>query len=304
MSHMHLSARERCNILLLSQYGFNQAEIARRLGRHRSTISREIRRNLSPRWPHYNDLCAQREAETRRHTARHRKRRDHQPLVDFVTEKLRAFWPPEAIAGRLITHFPNNPAMRISTEQIYAWIEADARTSGALYRQLRQQHRRRGRRKLRLACRARRDTRLDIAQRPAIVDQRARFGDWEGDTVLGSGKAAFVTHVERRSGYLVAFKQSSRASLPLAQVTVRAFDRFSPRWRRTLTYDNGSEFSAYDHVERGTGVQIFFARPHSPWQRGCNENANGLLRQFFPKRSSLDPISQTELDNVVHYAQP
>jgi len=157
MSHMNLSARERCAILLLSQHGLNQAEIARRLRRHRSTISREIRRNQSPHWPHYNDLYAQPEAERRRHTARHRKRRDHQPLVDFVTEKLRAFWPPESIAGRLITRFANTPTMRISTEQIYAWIEADARTNGTLYRQLRQQHKRRRRRRPRLACRARRD---------------------------------------------------------------------------------------------------------------------------------------------------
>ena len=299
MSHSHLSARERCIILTLSQYGLNQAEIARRLCRHRSTISREIRRNKSPFWPHYSDLYAQGQAEQRRKTARHRRRRDHRPLVDFVHAKLQAFWPPEAIAGRLIKRFPNTPAMRISTEQIYAWVEADAKARGTLYRHLRRQHKKRHRRRSRGAHRARRDARLDILQRPEIVDQRGRFGDWEGDTVLGSGRAAFVTHVERRSGYVVAFKQPHRASVPLADATVDAFQRFPKRCRQTMTYDNGTEFSAYDRIEQGTGFQVFFARPHSPWQRGCNENANGLLRQFFPKRRSLDPVSQAELDTAV-----
>ena len=299
MSHTHLSARERCVILTLSQFGLNQAEIARRLCRHRSTISREIKRNQSPFWPHYSDRYAQYEAERRRRTARHRRRRDHRPLVDFVDAKLRAFWPPEAIAGRLIARFPGSSAMRISTEQIYAWIETDARTHGTLYRHLRQQHKTRRRRRSRGANRARREARLDIMQRPAIVDRRARFGDWEGDTVMGSGQAAFVTHVERRSGYIVAFKQPSRSSVPLAEATIKAFQRVPRRWKQTLTYDNGTEFSAYDRIENGTGFRVFFARPHSPWQRGCNENANGLLRQFFPKRRSLDPVHQSELDKAV-----
>ena len=117
--------------------------------------------------------------------------------------------------------------------------------------------------------------------------------------MLGPGKAALVTHVERRSGYIMAFKQPSRAASPLAEATITAFASFPLRWRRTLTYDNGTEFSAYNRVERGSGFQVFFARPHSPWQRGCNENANGLLRQFFPKRQSLDHVSKTDLDDIV-----
>ena len=299
MPHTHLSARERLAVCTLSQYGLNQAAIARRLGRHRSTISRELRRNTSPHWPYYNELYAERAALARRHTARHRRRRDHQPLVDFVEAKLRAFWPPEAISGRLIARFPNAPAMRISAEQIYTWIAADAAAQGTLYQHLRQRHKRRYRRKTRPAHRVRREARLDIVYRPDVVDRRARFGDWEGDTMLGTGRAAFVTHVERRSGYIVAFKQPNRAASPLAEATIRAFACFPPRWRRTLTYDNGTEFSAYARIERGSGFQVFFARPHSPWQRGCNENANGLLRQFFPKRHSLDHVSQTDLDDIV-----
>ncbi|RJS94890.1 hypothetical protein D3260_03790 [Salinisphaera sp. Q1T1-3] len=130
MSHTHLSARERCNILLMSQFGLNQAEVARHLGRHRSTISRELKRNQSPYNRHYHDFYAQHAAERRRRAARHRRRWDHPPLVDFVMAKLALFWPPEAIAGRLIARFPNTPAMRISAQQIYAWIAADAVTGG------------------------------------------------------------------------------------------------------------------------------------------------------------------------------
>ena len=299
MSHSHLSARERCKILLLSQYGLNQTEIARRLGRHRSTISREFKRNQSPCWSYYTDHYAQAQADKRRQKARHRRRLDHGALVDFVMRKLRAFWPPEAIAGRLIVRYPNDRSMRISAEQIYAWIAADARGGGTLYQHLRRRHKKRGRRTPRPSLRARRDPRLDIGQRPDIVEERGRFGDWEGDTVLGIGRAAIATHVERCSGYVVAFKQPNRESMPLAQATVAAFSGFPSDLRRTMTYDNGTEFSAFEHIERGSGFRVFFARPHAPWQRGCNENANGLLRQFFPKGRSLDAISQDELDSTV-----
>lgn len=118
--------------------------------------------------------------------------------------------------------------------------------------------------------------------------------------MMGRGRAAIATHVERRSGYIVAFKQPHRESVPLAEATVAAFRRLPSRLRRTMTYDNGTEFSAFEHIEEKSGFQVYFARPHSPWQRGCNENANGLLRQFFPKRRSLDDISKARLENVVH----
>ncbi|WP_233543945.1 IS30 family transposase [Salinisphaera sp. Q1T1-3] len=168
-----------------------------------------------------------------------------------------------------------------------------------MYQRLRRRHKRRGRRTPRAGHRARRDTRLDIHQRPDVVDRRGRFGDWEGDTVMGSGRAVIVTHVERRSGYIVAFKQPHRASMPLAKATVAALRPFPARFRRTMTYDNGTEFSAFERIEQKSGFQVYFARPHSPWQRGCNENANGLLGQFFPKRRSLDGISKAKLETVV-----
>lgn len=150
------------------------------------------------------------------------------------------------------------------------------------------------------ALRARFPDRVDIDQRPAIVDARARFGDWEGDTVWGKANSGVIaTHAERKSGYLVAIKLGSRHAQPLADATIQAFKRLPGRWRRTLTYDNGSEFADFHRIRQATGLAIYFARPHAPWQRGCNENLNGLLRQFYRKNASLRHVSQSDLDKVV-----
>ena len=141
--------------------------------------------------------------------------------------------------------------------------------------------------------------RVDIDQRPAVVDRRERFGDWEGDTVWGKDHSGVIaTHVERKSGYLVAAKLASRHAEPLAAATINAFKRMPKKWLRTLTYDNGSEFSDFSHIAKRTGVVVYFARPYAPWQRGCNENLNGLLRQFYPKSASLRHVNQKDVDKV------
>ena len=190
--------------------------------------------------------------------------------------------------------------MRISHEQIYRWIYADSRARGVLHRYLRRGHvHRRPRRRL-SALRARFPDRVDIDQRPAIVGTRARFGDWEGDTVLGKDNSGVIaTHAERKSGYLIAIKLPSRHAQPLADATIRAFKRLPKQWRHTMTYDNGSEFADFVRISRSTGLSIYFARPHAPWQRGCNENLNGLLRQFYRKQVSLRSVMQSDLDKVV-----
>ncbi|AWN14995.1 IS30 family transposase [Salinisphaera sp. LB1] len=300
MSYSHLSSEERRVIFHCFMYGVTRAEIARRLGRHRSTISREIKRGARRYGPGYDGIYAHEQALAKRRTARHRRRVDNAPLVRYVEQKLRAHWPPEAIAGRLPIAFPNRADMRISHEQIYRWIYADSRDRGVLRRYLRRGHVHRRRRRRLSALRARFPDRVDIDQRPTAVDRRARFGDWEGDTVLGRANSGIIaTHAERKSGYLVAIKLPSRHAKPLAEATIQAFKRLPKRWRRTLTYDNGSEFADFHRIGRATGLSIYFARPHAPWQRGCNENLNGLLRQFYRKNASLRDVTQSDLDKVV-----
>ncbi len=174
--------------------------------------------------------------------------------------------------------------MRISAEQIYQWVFADARRGATLYRGLRRAHRRRRRQsRLGRAKRGIRD-RIGIEQRPAIVARGARFGDWEGDTIEGrKGSGLIVTHVERKSGYRVAAKLPGKHADRLATETLRAFRVVPKRLRHTLSYDNGTEFAEFKRIASLSGFDSHFAKPYSPWQRGCNENINGLLRRFFPK---------------------
>lgn len=300
MPYHHLTVWERTAVLYCSQYGLSQREIARRLGRSPSTISRELRRG-QPSWSaFYNDFYAHHHAVLRRRQARHRRRADHTKLVSYVHAKIRAHWPPEVISGRLPLDYPDMPLMRISTEQIYQWIFRDARAGGDLYACLRRRHKRR-RRQCRLA-RAKRGIkdRISIDVRPAVVAQRTRFGDWEGDTIEGrKGSGLIATHVERKSGFLVAAKLQGKNADALATETVAAFRRVPKHLRHTMTYDNGTEFASFKRIELQSGLDIYFANPYAPWQRGCNENANGLLRQFFPKGSDFRLINSRLLASAV-----
>lgn len=301
MSYHHLSADERMRIFYCSQYGLSLREIARRLGRSPSTISREIRRGWCMFSQHYNDWAAEKNAVSRRRQARHHRRSDHKPLVGYVQAKLKDFWPPETIALRLIADYPKDLQMRLSPEQIYQWIFTDARSGGDLYTCLRRSHKRR-RRQGRLA-RAKRGIigRVSIDLRPAQVNDRSRFGDWEGDTIEGRKSTGLIaTHIERKSGYLVATKLPGKHAQSLARLTINAFKPLPRRLRKTMTYDNGTEFAQFKQIEKATGFSVYFAKPYSPWQRGCNENANGLLRQFFPKGCDLREVDQAQVNDAVN----
>jgi len=141
---------------------------------------------------------------------------------------------------------------------------------------------------------------VEIARRPAVVNRRSRFGDWEGDTILGLGRlSAIVTHVERKSGYLLAAKLDACKSKEVNRASKRLFGKLPDRLRKTLTLDNGKEFSSHEELSRVTGLKIYFAKPYAAWQRGTNENTNGLLRQFFPKRTDLRNVSQHQIAHAV-----
>ena len=277
--------------------GFSQREIARRLRRHHTSIGREIRRNR----PTYADDAvywygpAEYYANERRCRPRHR-RRQHERLVSYVTSKLRLDWPPETIAGRLKIEYPDDESMRICHETIYRWIYEDSRTKGNLHRHLRRRHKYRRRQKRYGSGRRFIPGRISIDLRPPIVAARERFGDWEGDTVEGGkGTSHLATHVERKCRYLIVAKLTDKKASTMTAQSITLFKRIPRKLRHTLTVDNGKEFSQFKEIEAKTGLNIYFADPYAAWQRGTNENTNGLLRYYFPKGTDFRNVSDKEL---------
>lgn len=302
MSYAQLTREERYVIAHLKVFKLSLREIARRLGRHHSTISREIKRNgpAFAHWVYWYDVAHPRALE-RKTRARHQRRRANRALYDYVTQRLRAGWSPECIAGRLVRDFPAQHAMRVSTEAIYRWIFRDAQAGGQFYRCLCFAHKHRRKQRRYGSLRGSIVGRVSIAERPAVVDKRRRFGDWEGDTVYGRRtRMCLLTQVERKSRYLIASRVSDRRAQSVATCKIAQFSALPKHWRRTLTLDNGKEFAAFRQVEQATGLRVFFADPYSAWQRGANENTNGLLRRYYPKGTDFSQITDADLAFVVH----
>ncbi len=301
MSYHHLSLQERYVIHHLKLIKLSHREIGRRLGRHHTTIGRELARNgpsrpdLAPYWHE----AAQHRCEERRRRPRHRRRAEHGRLRRYVFRRLGRDWSPEQIAGRLRLDHAGEARMRISAETVYQWAYDDAAAGGALYHHLRRAHRKRRRQKRYGTGRGRLPGALGIALRPDIVDPRTRFGDWEADTVEGAkGSGGVASHVERKSRYLLTAKLADKTAATFAEQTIRAFRRIPRRCRHTLTADNGKEFARFKQIEMRTGLDVFFADPYAAWQRGSNENTNGLLRQYLPKGTDFRAVSSDQLENV------
>lgn len=301
MSYRQLTLQERYVIAHLKSFKLSVREIARRLDRHHSTISRELKRNTSayPGAVYWYDV-AQPRAVARRAKPRHARRRANRALLHYVAQRLRAHWSPGMIAGRIELDYPEQPAMRVSHEAIYRWIYVDAIAGGGLYACLLRRHKRRRKQPRYGSLRGLIPGRVPIAERPIVVDKRKRFGDWEGDTLYGGKtRACLLTQLERKSRYLLATKLADRRSQSVAQAKIEQFSSLPKPWRRTLTLDNGKEFAAFGQVEKATGLRIFFADPYAAWQRGANENANGLLRRYFPKGTDFSVVSEAHLASVV-----
>jgi IS30 family transposase len=302
MSYCHLSSEERYVISYLVLNDLSLREIGRRIGRHHSTIGREIKRNR----PTYADDAvywydaAQQYADQRKAKARHWRKKSNKHLVRYVQRKLIDDWSPEEICGRLIVDYPHNKLMRISHEAIYQWIYTDAVNGGNLYTHLRRCHKKRRKQRRYGSLRGLIPGRVSICERPKAVEQRTRFGDWEGDTLEGAkGSGAIATHVERKSRYLVAAKLCDKAADTMTIASTSAFEPIPKRMRKTLTVDNGKEFAQFKQLEKTTGFCIYFADPYSAWQRGCNENTNGLIRQYLPKGTNFKDITNNDLAIIV-----
>ena len=296
MKYQQLTLDERVLISYLLTQGQNQSEIARAIGRHRCTISRELRRNRCNLYDaSYRFSRAQEKTVARRRRSR---RNFHYSERDFaiVRRLLRKQWSPEQIAG-IIRHCK---LMRrgISHETIYRYIWRDKKAGGQLWRYLRQASKRRRKRYRAYDSRGRLANKRNISERPTSVESRRFRGHWEIDTVMGKGsKHCIVTIVERKSGYVVIGKLKDRTTRSLNRRCIERLDQETAAVT-TITADNGTEFHQYAEIEERTNTRFYFANPHHSWERGTNENTNGLIRQYLPKGMSMAKVTQQQCDRI------
>lgn len=280
MNYTHLTREERYQIYALKKAGHAQSEIAAVLERSPSTISRELARNRGrrgyrPKQAHF--LAVGRRAVN--------ARRIDDATWQFAQKRLREQWSPEQISG----HAP------ISPETVYQRVYADKRMGGLLWKNLRCQKQR----KKRYGKTDRRGiipNRQSIEQRPAIVETRSRIGDWEADTIIGKNhRQAIVSLVERKTGFTLIRKVERKTAQAVGQAIT---ELLKPHRKRvmTITSDNGREFAGHEEISKRLRADFYFAHPYASWERGTNENTNGLIRQYFPKSRDFTTITQQEID--------
>lgn len=293
MPYHHLSAHERMSLFYMHQAGYSLRHIGRRLGRCHSSLSRELRRNAHPLGQCYCDRYAQRQALMRKQQPRHQKRYCQEKLHAYVMTKLRLGWSPQIIAQRIKQDYPRHQNHRISHEAIYQWIYQDAAQGGSLYSRLVRAHKKRRKQRRYAYYHGLIPNRIDISQRPKAINTRRRYGHWEGDTMVGSQhKGRIVTHVERKSRYLIAGLIKTGTAQHFNQATLVCYSTIPAQYRLTLTLDNGSENAQHSELTQRLNMPIYFARPYASWQRGTNENTNGLIRRFFPKNTNFLTVTK------------
>lgn len=295
MKYGHLTADERYQMDDLLREGFSQDKVAAAIGRSKSTISRELSRNKGERG--WRPRQAQQKAEERlTKRGAGNVKRVSTAAWEFAKEHLqKEQWSPDQIAGYLKVEGLET----ISHEAIYQRVLADKKDGGSLYKNLRCKKKRKKRYGSARSARGKIPGRIDIDQRPAIVDERRRIGDWEGDTIIGShkGGAVIASMVERKSRLTVLSKARNKTTTEVIESINR---RMLPiaAFVLTITLDNGREFSMHEMLSLMLGAKVFFAKPYHSWERGLNENTNGLVRQYFPKKTSFDRITESELMRV------
>lgn len=315
MSYRHFNKEDRIRLAALFEAGHSNTTIAAELGRDPTSIARELKRNCSLIDGRYlpggaEDACRERR---RRANARRCKILPGSDLENVIIAGLKTYWSPEQIVGRMKREDKGTPT--VVHETIYHYIYARHPELKRYLRCVKGKYRRRYGTKIREKWREQaKKKRID--ERPRIVERRTRIGDWEGDTIVGAEKTIHIlTHAERKSGLLLADKASDATASAIRTLTVKRFHKLPKKKRLSITYDNGVQFSEHEATERDLHIPIYFAYPYHSWERGTNENTNGLLRQFFPKKSSFRGVTQQRLDRVVkmlntrprkrlHYATP
>jgi len=294
-----LSLEEREEISRALACGQSLRSVARALHRAPSTISREVRRHRGTGG--YRACEADQRAWDRALRPKACKLAQNKRLQRVVAEKLQQQWSPEQISACLERQYAADETMRVSHETIYRTLFVQAR--GALKKELLGHLR--SRRQMRSSKKPGQgggqiSDAISIRERPAEAEDRAVPGHWEGDLLCGGKSTQIATLVERRSRYVMLVKLKNKDSEQVARALAKHVLQLPATLRRSLTWDRGSEMAAHKDFSVATDVKVYFCDPHSPWQRGSNENTNGLLRQYFPKGSDLSVFSQQQLDEVAH----
>jgi len=295
---MALGLEEREEISRGLAAGYSMRSIARLLGRSASTVSREVKRNGGI--SHYRALSADKQAWKLARRPKQCLLASNIRLKDMVSCKLAENWSPEQISGWLKCAFPNDRSMHVSHETIYKSLFIQTR--GLLRKELRNHLR--TKRKFRHAKSHKAGSRgkivdgISISERPAIIEDRAVPGHWEGDLICGSRNSFIATVVERQTRFTMLVKVDGKNTSAVVSALSRQMGQLPALLRQSLTWDRGTELSAHKKFATATDMDIYFCDPRSPWQRGTNENTNGLLRQYFPKGSYLSGYSQKELDHI------
>lgn len=295
MSYIHLTEEERYQIDDLQREGFSLSDIAHKVYRSPSTISRELRRNQGERgWrPRQANLKACKRLSVRgKNNAQQVSQAAWKYAQNMLTKRQ---WSPEQIAGRIRLEGLEG----ISHETIYQRILADKKAGGALFKHLRCQKIRKKRYGSAKSRRGSIPNRIGIEARPKIVETRARIGDWEGDTIIGShdGGAVIASMVERKSRYTVLALSQNKTTAAVIDGINSQMQPFT-ELVSTITLDNGKEFSRHDCLSEQLKAKVYFARPYHSWERGLNENTNGLVRQYCPKRIPFDSMSKNDLQRI------
>jgi transposase, IS30 family len=283
MTYTHLTREERYQIYALKKAGHKQYEIAELLERSESTISRELARNIGGRG--YRPKQAQCMADDRRAM---NARTIDDATWQFAQEMLMLQWSPEQISGHA----------DISPETVYQRVYANKRAGGLLWKNLRCQKKRK-KRYGKIDRRGMIPNRHSIEDRPAVVETRSRVGDWEADTVIGKNhRQAIVSIVERKSGFTLIHKVERKTALAVSQAMIGLLKPHQKKVH-TITSDNGREFAGHEEIACRLKADFYFAHPYSSWERGTNENTNGLIRQYFPKSRDFVTITQQEIDHAM-----
>lgn len=290
-TYRQLTSEQRYQISGLKRIGHSQTEIAKELEVHKSTISRELSRNQGERG--YRPNQAHEKAHERRAQATPKKRILAETWK-VVEEQVRQDWSPEQISGGL-----RQRAICVSREWIYQHILADQQAHGDLHTHLRQYGKRR-KRYGKYDRRGKLPNRVSIEERPLIVEQRERLGDWEVDTLVGKRhRGALLSLVERKSRYTLIQPVAQRFANWVADATISLLQPFRDSVH-TLTGDNGKEFAEHVRIAETLQADFYFAHPYSAWERGTNENTNGLVRQYFPKKTDLSQTTLAQTNSAMH----
>lgn len=288
----HLTEEERYHIYIEHKKKISAAQIARDMGKHRATICRELKRNKGKcgyRYKQAHNLALQ------RHHDKPKATKMNEAMKQIITPLIEEKWSPEQISGRLKAL--DKPS--VSHETIYRFVSADKAAGGALYKHLRHQAKPYRKRYGKNDYRGTIPNRVDISERPAIVAEKTRLGDWEADTVIGKGhQGVLVTLTERVSKLNLVIPILRKEAELTKEAIIGALKPFAA-WVHTITFDNGREFCRHTEIAQALGCETYFAKPYHSWERGLNENHNGLLRQYFPKNQPLNQVTQDEANKAL-----